>query len=88
MNCKPGDLVIVVGEPDDPNWSGLILRTVRLCEVVEDSAPHWICEPDRYIHPVTGRLVAWRDSMLRPIRDSDREDETLTWAGKPQEVTA
>lgn len=28
------------------------------------------------------------DSWLRPIRDSDGADETLTWAGKPQPVTA
>lgn len=31
---------------------------------------------------------ALRDSNLRPIRDQDGEDETLTWAGKPEQVTA
>lgn len=28
------------------------------------------------------------DSWLRPLRDSDGRDETLTWAGKPEAVSA
>lgn len=26
------------------------------------------------------------DNSLRPIRDNDGEDETLTWAGKPADI--
>jgi hypothetical protein len=31
--------------------------------------------------------IAW-DGALRPIRDSDGDDETLVWAGKPERVPA
>jgi hypothetical protein len=34
------------------------------------------------------RFGVGADAGLRPIRDQDGEDETLTWAGKPEQVPA
>lgn len=85
MNCKPGDLAVVV-RCTNPAWVGHVLRVVRLYPIA--GTPHWVCEPDTYVHPVSGRLMAWADCQLRPLRDSDGADETLTWAPKPETVEA
>ena len=55
-------------------------------------SPCWRC---RVAHPVKwvsldGQFaqfleVPLSDAHLRPLRDSDGEDETFQWAGKPQE---
>lgn len=85
MNCKTGDLAVIVRQPLTPYpLMGLIVR----CK-----------EPS--IHPLNG-TVGWRlydalptgdeciaDFLLRPIRDTPGEDETLQWAPVPgQPVTA
>jgi hypothetical protein len=95
MNCKPGDLAIVVWS--EAGNEGKILRCLRLVrksvlmknfEVKED----WCWEIDRQIpgcHGTPTRFV--RDSILRPIRDpgDDAVDETLLRLPSPrQEVTA
>lgn len=93
MRCKVGDLAVVVGS--DCN-DGKIVRCQRVVQrgrilrvdgrIVE--GPVWIVEP---------QLISWDgetvaphvpDSYLRPIRDNPGADETLTWAGKPERVTA
>lgn len=61
----------------------------------------WVCEKasGHFVAPTRSRagnvgklrktkFAAIQDRHLRPIRDQDGEDETLTWAGKPSEVTA
>lgn len=86
MNCKPGDLAVVVRCRANPAWVGHVLRVVRLHPI--DGVPHWVCEPDTYVHPTDGMLLAWMDRDLRSIRDNDGTDETLTWAPKPEKVEA
>ena len=44
---------------------------------------------DRKIISTHGTLInIVPDSFLRPIRDNPGDDETLTWAGKPEHVAA
>lgn len=106
MNCKPGDLAIVVSAEITPEMIGRIVKVVRpvfsgetvpclgtlpiFDEVV------WLCSaeggtiPARFSDGVLRHLHerAICDRFLRPIRDTEGQDETLTWAGKPNEVKA
>lgn len=94
MNCKPGDLVIVV---KGKHGVGTVLKCISLIGFFKPN--------ETFIHPRTQKMVfsysggyVWdiesdkfscaSDSVLIPIRDNDGEDETLTWAGKPVKETA
>lgn len=71
MNCKPGDLAIVVrGEP--VKNLGRVVRCIKLELLFGE--PCWRVEDDD---------ARFADNCLRPIRDNDGEDETLIWAGLP-----
>jgi len=69
MNCKPGDLAIVVGPVDDEKWLGKILRVLHLHQNPE-LGPCWLTDCDKW---------NFTDASLRPIRDpgDDAVDETL-----------
>jgi hypothetical protein len=101
MNCKPGDLAVVVGASVTPEMIGCIVKVVRLAvkgEYLKEArftgeSPAWVCESDSGIPIRTSQRRFFRttqrainDSNLRPIRDNDKEDETLSWAGKPQSI--
>lgn len=83
MNCKPGDLAVYVG-------ADLGLRG-RFVTVVEEDAfvtsvfgrKFWIVDPPLPRDDRRGDALAVDDLVLRPIRDNDGQDETLTWAGLP-----
>lgn len=84
MNCKPGDLAVIVSAPKEiQNQIGKIVETVKLLPNWE-GIPCWqIKNPfrDRF-----GICEGIADKDLRPIRDNDGEDQTLTWAGKPNNI--
>ncbi len=108
MNCKPGDLAMVIRGIWTPELAGRFVTVVRLAvpgEVIDavvysQSGPGWVVESSAGGLPVrirsgpdAGKLLfkrqrVIRDELLRPIRDNDGEDETLAWAGKPQQVAA
>ena len=90
MNCKPGDLAVIVR-----SWAGNEGKIVRCVELVNSpdfegltflDGPRWLID-----RPVPLRLGGTTktvaDSALKPIRPNDGKDETLTWAGKPEQVT-
>ena len=82
LNCKPGDLAVLIRSRKDPSHIGKILTVVAWCALTEG----WIVDP-----PLTSGPISWRsvdDKFLRPIRDGNGEDETFEWAGTPDEVTA
>jgi hypothetical protein len=96
MNCKPGDLAVVVPPYADRSLLGCFVSVVRIAPpkpfhsrggVLYDpgmpGGPGWIVDATGPNFP-----AAVADSCLRPIRDNDGEDETLTWAGKPETITA
>jgi hypothetical protein len=81
VTCKPGDLAIIVHT--HPGLSEFLGR-IFLCESRGKSA-----------RGIAGWKTPWKwngrdliapDVCLRPIRDNDKEDETLTWA--PRKETA
>lgn len=91
MNCKPGDLAVFVRSTCGNE--GLIVTCLRLAtreEIVANclrNTPVWVT--DRPTRWSWGQPLCFaHDENLRPIRDSDGADETLAWAGKPQEVAA
>ncbi len=80
MNCKPGDLAVIIrAEPGD-GWLGRIVTVLHLYEGPSLS-PAWVCDQ------VPPGFRAIKDSALRPIRDNDGEDEMLRIAGKPREIS-
>jgi hypothetical protein len=84
MNCKQGDLAIIV----EGLQAGNIVRCVSRYDgpwAGVPYAPGWIV--DRHLINRCGRFQnAVGDCALRPIRDNDGEDEMLRIAGKPREV--
>lgn len=93
MNCKPGDLAVIV-RCDYPENVGRFVRVVCRADGSEFAwyeGEEWECEPAT---PVIGlnadgaktwglEPVCLFDAHLRPIRDNDGEDEILRIAGKP-----
>ena len=88
MNCKPGDLAVVVksGLGGVDSWVGRIIKVIGLCQ--GPAGPCWTYEGARLSHPIYGDCEAVSDKCLRPIRPGEGEDEMLLLAGKPTEVTA
>lgn len=92
MNCKQGDLAIVVFS--HCGNEGRIVRCIRMLRWDEKAElgfdPSWpMWEVDTCLMDTWGdesRTAV--DAYLRPIRDSEGDDETLTWVGRPEEVTA
>jgi hypothetical protein len=82
MNCKPGDLAILV-RARRKSLQPLVGQIHRCHEVTHPPGcePHWRFDPP--LRLPSGEKVAWGDSSLRPIRDQPGEDETLQWAPVP-----
>lgn len=89
MNCKQGELAIFV-----KSTAGHEGKIVRCAEYVGKKALQfpdgkieevdcWITEPQLPAWSGQTRNVFTPDDFLRPIRDNDGQDETLTWAGLP-----
>lgn len=101
LNCKPGDLAVIVGPVSTLSLSGRIVQCVRLLEdgelvdgfdwVVDVGGPTWLIESSGSPMLWGNDLVmrrAFADWRLRPIRDNDGEDETLQWLDVPRKVAA
>ena len=90
MNCKPGDLAVMI-RSDDRRNIGLLMTVV---EAHPKLFRYWIVElHGRGIDTRTGsvagangRKVRAHDDDLRPIRDpgEDAQDETLSWLPVPE----
>lgn len=80
MNCKPGDLAIVAN-----NAHGQRDKLVHV-EFAHTTPSWWVCTPLSRIQccdrPHSGKVCIF-DGDLRPIRDGDGQDETLTWLDVP-----
>lgn len=91
LRCRPGDLAVVV-----KSWAGNEGRIVRCLELVgcriwitpdrgESVVAAW--RTDTLLRDVDGDFdneIA--DDQLRPIRDSDGQDEMLRIAGLPENI--
>lgn len=85
MNCKKGDLAIIVnianGSPiGAENHIGKIVRCIEF--YYEDNEAIWETYPVFLDHD--NDELDFSDNELRPIRDSDKEDEMLRLIGNPE----
>lgn len=96
LNCKQGDLAMMKCATPDPD-NGKIVRIVESGDDwshTGDARFHWAVDTlgQRFeLDNAPGlsdgvELLDIPDADLRPIRDNDGADETLAWAGKPEEV--
>lgn len=96
MNCKQGDIAVVLRDPYCGNVDvGKLVDVVKFDGYDGDGEPCWWCRgigsalacyTDGYA-PARD-LVAIPDPWLKPIRNDPGEDETLRWAGLPHKETA
>ena len=95
MNCKQGDLAIVVRSV--AGNEGKIVRCLKLEPAgfdyndIDDGAIWVIDRSLNWIDERTGRTgqsPSCPDINLRPIRDNPGPDETLTWEKNPERVEA
>ena len=86
MNCKQGDLAVIVRSY--AGNEGKIVQCLEfvMFEFVQGIYPSWITAPT--ISDIYGRDCPVPDAHLRPIRDQDGQDETLTWLDVPSKEIA
>jgi hypothetical protein len=77
MNCKPGDLAVVLCPLHEMRFFGKIVQTIRFV-----NGDYW------EVDPPLDNFKGVYDNWLRPIRDNDGEDEILRIAGKPEKANA
>ena len=97
MNRKQGDLAVIVRAVDQ-SFIGRFVTCLEFVPAVEGVGPTglvstlygaWLVDlpPPKWAERYTNnRNVYALDSSLRPLRDTDGDDETLTWAGKPSTI--
>lgn len=91
MNCKPGDLAVIVQADNKANLGKMVVvrEFVPDAEFIDGPcADAWTFDGPVMFGVSGARVKRIQDYKLRPLRDSDGEDETLTWAGKPVDVHA
>ena len=78
MNCKPGDLAIIVSCMNDggEKYIGNIVTCLKLNT---GSIAWWEVQGN------IGHFVGVADANLKPLRDSEGTDEMLLITGKPKE---
>lgn len=85
MNCKQGDLAIIVGSvAAKEGKEGLIIRVLSCGTDPDHGVPSWTYEGN-VIHPSGIRYRRILDCFLRPIRDpgDDAVDEVIQRIGSP-----
>ena len=84
MNCKQGDLAVIVRSDTAPEYIGRIVKLGPATDISFYNIPGWRVDGP----PISGRYWCIADRCVRPIRDQPGDDETLAWSGKHQGVTA
>ena len=93
MNCKPGDLALVLSNvrTRSVGIADLIVKVTELTVNFWD-VPSWRFDCSPRFSPSGEPVTVIPDEMLRPLRDpgDDAQDETLQWLQVPttEEVTA
>lgn len=97
LNCKPGDLAVMV-RCNNPINLGRIVRCESFDGAVNVHGPAGRIYPGAWrISPALPAWSGWSgpattthapDEFLRPIRGQDGEDQILRLVGKPEKVTA
>ncbi len=97
MNCRPGDIAVIVGGIEAN--VGRMVRVIKPCDALHWAMFHADWEVELLQTTRTSSRVGEQDSgpgmvcvcddrILRPIRGGEGQDETLTWAPKGETVPA
>lgn len=89
--CVPGDLAMVVRSRFPENIGRLVkvLAPAAGWDWEVEALQPLVVSYRSHIRPTTigaGEHAGAFDRSLKPLRDKDGEDETLTWAGKPSTI--
>ena len=98
MRCNPNDVVVVVrSKAGNLGRIGTVLRWAETGTVQYGHNKHgrtlfngqagWVVQGT--FSTTQGETVSpgvFPDEWLRPLRDSEGDDETITWAGKPEQL--
>ena len=76
MNCKRGDLAIIIGGV----FQKFLGRIITVTKISDSFSDCWNTDPPLY-HD--GFIVSMADEHLKPLRPGNEEDEMLRIAGKP-----
>lgn len=101
LNCRPGDLSVIVSCPNSPSAVGRFVTVIRPSVDGErisgffvfkgiGGGPGWIVAASSPIE-WCGDFVMERaifDNLLKPIRNEPGDDESLSWCDVPSGVTA
>lgn len=102
MNCKQGDIAVVIEAAPRGDYRGLIVEVLEYRGIYgptthfQDKLPgtaKWLVRTNRLVRCVSGAEVSefvCADIFLRPIRDPGAEatDETLNWLPVPHKEHA
>jgi len=79
MNCKPGDLVILL-RAENPAMKKYV-GTIRIVVRGSDNRPGaWYLEPP--VYGGNGLLASWYDENLKPIRDQPGNEQFVVESRK------
>ena len=103
MNCKPGDLALLVNSDFETNI-GKLVKVLKTSDESTPEIPEWECEAIGFLRSYQyiddfllcerptnpGELIDIEDRDLRPIRDpgDDAVDEVIQRMGTPHKETA
>lgn len=73
MNCKPGDLAIVIGYKNRPHLLGLIIKISHRSDMPERFPNYWLTNPIFYDG---NTRIHFDDNNLRPIRPDESPEES------------
>ena len=81
LNCRPGDLAVIVRSKRNSQYIGKIVRCVRF-------VPWPGVEATWEFEPKFDKFWCILDSCLKPIRDKPGQDEILRIVGLPEKEPA
>lgn len=91
MNCKPGDLAVILWTRNYPENIGALVRVLHDSPngPLPEYGHQWSVEPLQRVMTSIGKAgpggeFSMPDRFLRPLRDNDGDDEMLRIAGKPE----
>ena len=85
LNCQPGDIAEYVGK----DWAAYKKYLGKRFVILSASTPDIDGRHFWLVHPLFDEACGeCADVHLRPLRDRDGTDETLSWIDVPNEVTA
>ena len=81
FNCQKGDVAQVIRADANPDHLGAVVVCEWFQFFEHNGGPGWETSP--VLRTASGEEIVWDDRDLRPLRDSDGEDEVLRLVGRP-----